>query len=138
MGVMEPIPPRLVVDSIFVQYFQSADMPVAPIIHREVFFKQYRKLCIQVLILTFNMYRCRTVVLQLRAELFEYCQPGRMLQADRPKIVSSVQSEFLLTTTVLCFYLNDNPNQFEMAAFSSGFEVAARGLMVALQVSKKM
>jgi hypothetical protein len=51
MEVLEPIPPRLVVDSIIAQYFQSTDMPVALIIHRGVFLKQYGKFCVQVHIL---------------------------------------------------------------------------------------
>lgn len=49
-----------------------------------------------------------TEMLQLQAELFEQCQPGRMLYTDRWKILSLVQSEFLLATTVLCFNLDDD------------------------------
>jgi hypothetical protein len=44
----------------------------------------------------------------LQEELFEQCQPGRMLHADRWKILSLTQSEFLLATTVLCFNLDDD------------------------------
>ncbi|CAG5146173.1 uncharacterized protein ALTATR162_LOCUS1834 [Alternaria atra] len=47
-------------------------------------------------------------ILRLQAELFEQCQPGRMLHADRWKILSLTQSEFLLATTVLCFNLYDD------------------------------
>ncbi|KAF2034022.1 hypothetical protein EK21DRAFT_19502, partial [Setomelanomma holmii] len=46
--------------------------------------------------------------LQLQSELFEQCQPGRMLYAHRWKILSLIQSEFLLATTILCFNLNDD------------------------------
>ncbi|KAH6872930.1 hypothetical protein BKA58DRAFT_283716, partial [Alternaria rosae] len=47
-------------------------------------------------------------ILQLQAELFEQCRPGRMLHSDRWKILSLIQSEFLLATTVLCLNLNDD------------------------------
>ena len=47
-------------------------------------------------------------ILRLQAELFEQCQPGRMLNTDRWKILSLIQSEFLLATTVLCLNLNDD------------------------------
>ncbi|KAI4665118.1 uncharacterized protein J4E79_003418 [Alternaria viburni] len=47
-------------------------------------------------------------MLRLQAELFEQCQPGRMLNTDRWKILSLIQSEFLLATTVLCLNLNDD------------------------------
>jgi hypothetical protein len=46
--------------------------------------------------------------LRLQGELFEQSQPGRMLHADRWKILSLTQSEFLLATTVLCFNLDDD------------------------------
>jgi hypothetical protein len=46
-------------------------------------------------------------MLRLQAELFEQCKPGRMLRADRWKILSLIQSGFLLATTVLCLNLND-------------------------------
>jgi hypothetical protein len=46
--------------------------------------------------------------LKLQTELFEQCQPGRMLHADRWKILSLTQSEFLLATTILCFNLDDD------------------------------
>jgi hypothetical protein len=46
--------------------------------------------------------------LQLQAELFEHMQPGRMLYADRWKILGLIQSEFLLATIVLCYNLDDD------------------------------
>lgn len=45
---------------------------------------------------------------RLQADLFEQCQPGRMLYADRWKILTLTQSEFLLGTTILCFNLDDD------------------------------
>ncbi|KAF2996727.1 hypothetical protein E8E13_006049 [Curvularia kusanoi] len=49
-----------------------------------------------------------STALQYQNELEEYSQPGRMLQGERYKILSLVQSEFLLATTVLCANLNDD------------------------------
>jgi hypothetical protein len=46
--------------------------------------------------------------LQLQAELFEHMQPGRMLYADRWKILGLIQSEFLLATIILCYNLDDD------------------------------
>ncbi|KAJ4348952.1 hypothetical protein N0V95_005038 [Ascochyta clinopodiicola] len=39
--------------------------------------------------------------------LFEQCQPGHSMHADRWKVVSLTQSEFLLATTVLCLALDN-------------------------------
>ena len=46
--------------------------------------------------------------LQYQKDLFEQCQPGRMMHADRWKILSLTQSEFLLATTILCLTVDDD------------------------------
>lgn len=46
--------------------------------------------------------------LRLQTNVFEQCQPGRILCAERWKILSLIQSEFLLATTILCFNLDDD------------------------------
>ncbi|KAL1800488.1 hypothetical protein ACET3X_000830 [Alternaria dauci] len=73
-----------------------------------------------------------TKILQLQAELFEQCQPGRMLHADRWKILSLIQSEFLLATTVLCFNLDD-----DVKKGLSGGEVAMKSAK-ALEGSRRI
>lgn len=45
---------------------------------------------------------------ELRAELAEHTQPGRMLYLDRWKIFALTQAEFLLATIILCYNLNDD------------------------------
>jgi hypothetical protein len=47
-------------------------------------------------------------VLQLQADLWGQCKPGRMLHANRWKVLLLIQSELLLATTILCFNLNDD------------------------------
>jgi hypothetical protein len=49
--------------------------------------------------------------LQYQRDLFEQCQPGRMLYSDRWKILSLIQSEFLLATMVICLDLDDDLNR---------------------------
>ncbi|KAI0482631.1 hypothetical protein GGR56DRAFT_685544 [Xylariaceae sp. FL0804] len=41
MDIISAIPPRIVVDSMIARYFNTADMPISMIIHRNVFLKQY-------------------------------------------------------------------------------------------------
>jgi hypothetical protein len=49
-----------------------------------------------------------SAALRYQSEMFEHSLPGRMLYAERWKILSLIQSEFLLATTVLCANLNDD------------------------------
>jgi hypothetical protein len=49
--------------------------------------------------------------LKYQRDLFEQCQPGRMLYSDRWKILSLIQSEFLLATTIMCLDLDDDLNR---------------------------
>jgi hypothetical protein len=46
--------------------------------------------------------------LQYQIDLFDHCQPGRMLYSDRWKILSLTQSEFLHATIILCLNLDDD------------------------------
>lgn len=46
--------------------------------------------------------------LRLQTDVFDQCQPGRLLCADRWKILSLIQSEFLLATIIVCFNLDDD------------------------------
>ncbi|KAJ4370852.1 hypothetical protein N0V86_008545 [Didymella sp. IMI 355093] len=46
--------------------------------------------------------------LQYQRDLYEQCQPGRMLHSDRWKILSLIQSEFVLATTIICLDLDDD------------------------------
>jgi hypothetical protein len=62
-------------------------------------------------------------VSRLQADLFEQCQLGRMLYADRWKILSLIQSEFLLATMILCFNLDD-----DMTNARRGMSLFERGL----------
>lgn len=58
--------------------------------------------------------------LQYQRDVFEQCQPGRMLYSDRWKILSLIQSEFLLATTMICLDLDDDLNRMHQNK-SSGF-----------------
>jgi hypothetical protein len=49
-----------------------------------------------------------SAALLYQSEMFEHSLPGRMLHAERWKVLSLIQSEFLLATTVLCANLNDD------------------------------
>lgn len=49
--------------------------------------------------------------LEYQYDLSEQCQPGRMLHSDRWKILSLIQSEFLLATTIICLDLDDDLNR---------------------------
>jgi hypothetical protein len=68
--------------------------------------------------------------------LFEQCQPGRMLYADRWKILSLIQSEFLLATTVLCFNLDDDTKNGRVGTSALCSEEAQRRSVGALRVSR--
>jgi hypothetical protein len=46
--------------------------------------------------------------LQYQRDLYEQCQPGRMLHSDQWKILSLIQSEFVLATTIICLDLDDD------------------------------
>ena len=61
--------------------------------------------------------------LQYQRDLFEQCQPGRMLYSDRWKILSLIQSEFLLATTIICLDLDDDFNRMHQNGFSGAATV---------------
>lgn len=51
-------------------------------------------------------------------DLWEQWQPGRMLHGDRWKMLSMIQTEFLLATTVLCYNLNHDLTQANLTPSS--------------------
>jgi hypothetical protein len=74
--------------------------------------------------------------LKLQAELFEQCQPGCMLHADRWKILSLTQSEFLLATTILCFNLDDDTKNERVGTSPLCSEEVQRKSVVTLKGSR--
>jgi hypothetical protein len=73
--------------------------------------------------------------LRLQTDVFEQCQPGRMLCADRWKILSLIQSEFLLATTILCFNLDDDISNARLCTSPLCSDEMQQNGMMALQAS---
>jgi hypothetical protein len=78
------------------------------------------------------------MALQLQVELSEQCQPGRMLHADRWKILNLIQSEFLLATTVLCFNLDDDIKNGRVGMLPLCSDEVQRKSVVALEKAKRI
>ncbi|KAJ4319715.1 hypothetical protein N0V94_003774 [Neodidymelliopsis sp. IMI 364377] len=75
-------------------------------------------------------------VMQHQTELFEQCQPGRMLYTDRWKVLSLIQSEFLLATTILCFNLDDDLKHQRWKASPLSSNRVYKDSITALQTSQ--
>jgi hypothetical protein len=73
--------------------------------------------------------------LRLQTDVIEQCQPGRMLCADRWKILSLIQSEFLLATTILCFNLDDDISNARLGTSSLCSNEMQQKSTTALQTS---
>lgn len=76
--------------------------------------------------------------LQLQVELFEHCQPGGKLCGHRWKIISLIQSEFLLATTVLCYNLNDDYANSRWQYSPLVSDALQQKIVVALQTSENV
>ncbi|KAK9425899.1 hypothetical protein SUNI508_12792 [Seiridium unicorne] len=75
-------------------------------------------------------------VLRLQGEMFEQCQPGRILHADRWKILMLIQSEFLLATTILCVNLDDDIRNMRQGKSPLSSDEIYQRSVSALQSSK--
>lgn len=76
------------------------------------------------------------VVLQLQADMFEQCKPGRMLYANRWKVLLLIQSEFLLATTILCFNLDDDVTNARWGTSPLSSDEVYQKTVTALQCSE--
>jgi hypothetical protein len=75
-------------------------------------------------------------VMQHQTELFKQCQPGRMLYTNRWKVLSLIQSEFLLATTILCFNLDDDLKHQRCKASPLSSDQVYKDSITALQTSQ--
>lgn len=76
-------------------------------------------------------------LLMHQREMHEQMQPGRLLQGERFKLISTTQAEFLLASTILCFDLHDDitRNPQSNSSLVAGSRTMRSKIVAALRVS---